>query len=59
LRPTDVPTLGARIATQIALPSAAADDWLAPASLRKGLFSGYNKLMAGVQVEPDEKPWYG
>jgi hypothetical protein len=23
------------------------------------LFSGYNKLMDGLQVEPDEKPWYG
>jgi len=23
------------------------------------LFSGFNKLMAGLRVEPDEKPWYG
>jgi alkylhydroperoxidase family enzyme len=23
------------------------------------LFSGLNKLMDGLQVEPDEKPWYG
>jgi alkylhydroperoxidase family enzyme len=23
------------------------------------LFSGYNKLMAGLRVEPDEKPWHG
>jgi hypothetical protein len=23
------------------------------------LFSGFNKLMDGLQVEPDEKPWYG
>jgi len=23
------------------------------------LFSGYNKLMDGLQVEPDEKPRYG
>ena len=23
------------------------------------LFSGYNKLMDGLRVEPDEKPWYG
>ena len=23
------------------------------------LFSGFNKLMGGLQVEPDEKPWYG
>ena len=23
------------------------------------LLSGYNKLMEGLQVEPDEKPWYG
>ena len=23
------------------------------------LFSGYNKLMDGLEVEPDEKPWYG
>ena len=23
------------------------------------LLSGYNKLMDGLQVEPDEKPWYG
>jgi len=23
------------------------------------LFSGYNKLMDRLQVEPDEKPWYG
>jgi alkylhydroperoxidase family enzyme len=23
------------------------------------LFSGLNKLMEGLQVEPDEKPWYG
>jgi len=22
------------------------------------LFSGYNKLMDGLQVEPDEKPWH-
>jgi len=22
-------------------------------------FSGYNKLMDGLRVEPDEKPWYG
>jgi alkylhydroperoxidase family enzyme len=21
------------------------------------LFSGFNKLMDGLQVEPDEKPW--
>jgi hypothetical protein len=23
------------------------------------LFSGFNRLMGGLQVEPDEKPWYG
>ena len=23
------------------------------------LFSGFNKLMTGLQVEADEKPWYG
>jgi alkylhydroperoxidase family enzyme len=23
------------------------------------LFSGLNKLMEGLQVELDEKPWYG
>jgi alkylhydroperoxidase family enzyme len=23
------------------------------------LFSGFNKLMDGLQVEQDEKPWYG
>jgi len=23
------------------------------------LFSGLNKLMDGLQVEPDEKAWYG
>ena len=23
------------------------------------LFSGLNKLLDGLQVEPDEKPWYG
>jgi len=23
------------------------------------LLSGYNKLMDGLRVEPDEKPWYG
>ena len=23
------------------------------------LFSGFNKLMDGLQVESDEKPWYG
>ncbi len=23
------------------------------------LFSGFNKLMDGLQVETDEKPWYG
>ncbi len=23
------------------------------------LFTGYNKLMDGLRVEPDEKPWYG
>ncbi len=23
------------------------------------LFSGFNKLMDGLQVELDEKPWYG
>jgi alkylhydroperoxidase family enzyme len=23
------------------------------------LFSGLNKLMDGLQVEMDEKPWYG
>ena len=23
------------------------------------LMTGYNKLMDGLQVEPDEKPWYG
>jgi AhpD family alkylhydroperoxidase len=23
------------------------------------LFSGFNKLMDGLRVEPDEKPWYG
>jgi alkylhydroperoxidase family enzyme len=23
------------------------------------LFSGFNKLMDGLQVEPDEQPWYG
>ncbi len=23
------------------------------------LFSGFNKLMDGLRVEMDEKPWYG
>ncbi len=23
------------------------------------LFSGFSKLMDGLRVEPDEKPWYG
>jgi len=23
------------------------------------LFAGFNKLLNGLQVEPDEKPWYG
>ncbi len=23
------------------------------------LFSGLNKLMDGLRVEPDEQPWYG
>jgi len=23
------------------------------------LFSGLNTLLDGLQVEPDEKPWYG
>jgi alkylhydroperoxidase family enzyme len=23
------------------------------------LFSGFNKLLGGLQVEMDEKPWYG
>ena len=23
------------------------------------LFSGYNTLMDGLRVEPDEQPWYG
>lgn len=23
------------------------------------LMSGFNKLMEGLRVEPDEKPWYG
>jgi alkylhydroperoxidase family enzyme len=23
------------------------------------LFSGFNKMMGGLRVEPDEKPWYG
>jgi alkylhydroperoxidase family enzyme len=23
------------------------------------LFSGFNNLLKGYQVEPDEKPWYG
>jgi alkylhydroperoxidase family enzyme len=23
------------------------------------LFSGFNKLIEGLRVEPDEKPWYG
>jgi len=23
------------------------------------LFSGFNKLMDGLQVEQDKKPWYG
>ncbi len=23
------------------------------------LFSGFSKLLTGLQVEPDEKPWYG
>ena len=23
------------------------------------LFSGFNKLMDGLRVEPDEKSWYG
>jgi alkylhydroperoxidase family enzyme len=23
------------------------------------LFSGFSKLLDGLQVEPDEKPWYG
>ena len=22
------------------------------------LFSGFNNLLKGLQVEPDEKPWY-
>jgi alkylhydroperoxidase family enzyme len=22
-------------------------------------FSGCNKLVAGLSIEPDEKPWYG
>jgi alkylhydroperoxidase family enzyme len=23
------------------------------------LFAGLNKLLGGLKVEPDEKPWYG
>jgi len=23
------------------------------------LFSGFNKLVVGLRVEPDEKPWHG
>ncbi len=23
------------------------------------LFAGFNKLLNGLEVEPDEKPWYG
>ena len=23
------------------------------------LFSGFNNLLKGLQVEPDEKPWFG
>lgn len=23
------------------------------------LFAGFNKLLDGLQVQPDEKPWYG
>ena len=23
------------------------------------LFAGFNKFLDGLQVEPDEKPWYG
>lgn len=23
------------------------------------LFSGFNNLLKGLQVDPDEKPWYG
>ncbi len=23
------------------------------------LFSGLNKFVEGLQIEPDEKPWYG
>ena len=23
------------------------------------LFAGFNKLLDGLRVEPDEKPWYG
>jgi len=23
------------------------------------LFAGFNRLLDGLQVEPDEKPWYG
>ncbi len=23
------------------------------------LFGGFNQLMDGLRVEPDEKPWYG
>ncbi len=23
------------------------------------LFSGFNKLVEGLRIEPDEKPWYG
>ena len=23
------------------------------------LFSGFNNLLEGLQVEPDEQPWYG
>ena len=23
------------------------------------LMNGFNKLMEGLRVEPDEKPWYG
>lgn len=23
------------------------------------LFAGLNKMLDGLQVEPDEKPWYG
>ena len=23
------------------------------------LFSGFNRLVVGLRIEPDEKPWYG